>query len=342
MQQLPSLGPFENSRSFLVRDALHLGLSRGPLRSRRLDRPFHGVRSRSAGDSLLDRVIDYTPRLRREERFSHASALALLGCPVRVQKGTKVDVEVPMSMAQARPRGVRGHRRAHDEPPFLCLRPEIHDPVPIVPRLRAVRQAAEMLPFPELVIALDHLLRDDDRRFDPFVQVAPADLSAFAETVRGRGARRFREAAALARIGAESRMETLLRLSGVRVGMPELKVQADLYDAEGEWIGRFDAVDFATRSIFEYDGEQHFTSRKQRRRDPRKHQAARDAGWRILVFYQGDLLEGLRAAGARMLEFSGHCGQAIRPSLAKLLDEFSGVGTESAAPRSETRNRSSP
>ncbi|MFC6233659.1 hypothetical protein ACFPZL_00975 [Leucobacter soli] len=198
--------------------------------------------------------------------------------------------------------------------------------------LHAVREAALALPFPELVVALDFLRFRDPRRYDPYLYVSPGDLARSVTEVTGRGAVRFRAAVALAREGAESRMETLMRLAGARAGMPELRLQAELHDAEGRWIGRFDAVDDKTRSAFEYDGEQHHTSRRQRRRDPRKHQAARDAGWRLMVFYQENLLDDPVGAGRRMLSFSGRPGQPVRPSLARLLDERSGDGTESAVP----------
>ncbi|WP_449282280.1 hypothetical protein [Leucobacter sp.] len=323
-----------SDRAFLLRQAMSLGYGRGALAHPRWHRPFSGMRSKQpSARRLYGRALQYLPRLRPGERFSHATALAVLGCPIRVPKNTPVDVSSPAEIGRVTCRGVRGHRHVRETAPFLCAVPEGEESVPIVPPLRAVQQAAGSLPFVELVVALDHLLREDDRRFDPFTRVHPDELTAFAATTTGRGARRFREAAALARIGSESRMETLMRLAGVRVGMPELRLQVELYDASGGWIGRFDAVDDETRSIFEYDGEQHVTSARQRRRDPRKHQAARDSGWRLLVFFHEDLLESLADAGRRMLEFSGRSGRPVRPSLSRLLDERSGDDTESAVPR---------
>lgn len=333
MAQSMDPAPNADAPSFLVRDALASGCSRGILRSRRLARPFHGVRSSApVGSCLRDRAIALVPKLRRDERLSHAAALSLAECPIRVPRQADVDVEAPQHLAQARGRGVRGHRRRREEEAFLCAVPELDDPVPMVAPLRAVQQAAGSLPFIELVVALDHLLREDDRRFDPLTRVSPEALAAFAATTTGPGARRFREAAALARVGAESRMETLMRLAGIRAGMPELRLQVDLHDACGRWIGRFDAVDDETRSIFEYDGEQHATSRRQRRRDRRKLQAARDAGWRVLVFYSEDVLDHPVEAGRSMLRFSGRAACAVRPVLARLLEERSGGDTEPAVP----------
>ncbi|WP_162903883.1 hypothetical protein [Leucobacter sp. wl10] len=91
-------------------------------------------------------------------------------------------------------------------------------------------------------------------------------------------------------------------------------------------------MDDETRSVFEYDGGQHFFSRRQRRRDPRKHQTARDAGWRIMVLYSEDVLDAEAPAGRRMLEFGGRRAHRIRPAPSRLLEERSGDDTESAVP----------
>lgn len=211
--------------------------------------------------------------------------------------------------------------------------PDLERAVPLVDPLRAVQQASEQLPFVELVVALDHLLRANGKHFDHRVVVDRRELDRFAASATGRGALRFREAARLARVGAESRMETLMRLAGVRVGMPELSLQLQIKDGRGNPIGRFDAVDETTRSIFEYDGEQHLVSRRQRRRDARRLQAARDARWRVFVCFHEDLRGGLLRLGERMLEFSGGRGRAVRPALARMLDEEPAGPTESAVPR---------
>lgn len=321
-----------------MRDAMRLGYGRGILAHSRWHRPFQGVRSQTVrSTSLYDRALHYLPRLRSGERFSHATALALIGCPIRVPRDAPVDVSSPKELGRVECRGVRGHRHSADSVEYLCAVPEHCERIPVVQPLVAVQQAAGVLPFPELVIALDHLLGRSSKRFDPYTLLEPEMLERFRTDASGRGAVRFREAAELARTGAESRMETLMRLGGVRAGMPELQLQLELTDAEGRFIGRFDGADTETRTLLEYDGEQHLTSPTQRRRDPRKHQSARDADWRILVFYHEDFDGGLLPVGRRMLDFSGRAERAIRPALARLLDEFSGPLTESAHPLAKRR-----
>lgn len=319
--------------AFLVSDAMRRGYGPGVFAHRRWNRPFCGVRSKETGGATLrDRALQYLPRLRPGELFSHATALALLGCPIRVPRGAAVDVSSPQEMGRVRCAGVLGHRHAVGAPEYECALPEYDERIPVVSPLLAVQQAAGTLPFPELVVALDYLLRPDSKRYDPYAQVRPDELARFAAETTGRGGVRLRVAAALARVGAESRMETLLRLGAVRVGLPEMRIQLDLRDARGDRIGRFDAADLGTRSLYEYDGEQHFYSRAQRRRDPKKHQAARDAGWRILVLYSEDFSEGLLPVGLRIMEFCGREAGVVPASLARLLDEFSGEETESAVP----------
>lgn len=320
-------------QAFLVRDALRRGYSPGVFAHARWQRPFHGVRTKAPlAESQSDRALQYLPRLKPGERFNHLTALALLDCPIRVLREATVHVSTPLELGWVECAGVTGHRHQADSPEYPCLLPEYNRPIPVAAPLLAVQQSANMLPFFELVVALDTLLLDNVRRYDPYLRVHPETLARFAGSASGRGAVRFRAAAATARVGAESRMETLIRLGAVRVGMPELRLQADLRDQQGAWIGRFDAVDEATRSIFEYDGEQHFYSRRQRRRDPKKHQAARDAGWRILVFYSEDLAEGALDTGRRMLEFSGRKAGRVPVGLARLLDETWQVPNVSAHP----------
>lgn len=323
--------PLAGTRSFLVRDAIAGGSSRGVLAHQRWHRPFRGVRAAARGSGcLVERALHYVPRLRPDDRFGAATALGLLGCPIRVPLESPVDISSPADRGQVRCRGVRGHRYADGSLEYPCSRPDYDDWIPLSAPFQAVLESAESLPFSELVIALDYFLLANEKRYDPHLGQNLEELSTFAKAAGGRGVRRFRNAAALARVGAESRMETLMRLSAMRVGMPELTLQVNLHDVKGEWIGRYDAADPATQTLYEYDGEQHLFSRRQRRRDSVKLQAARDAGWRVLVLYPEDVLLGVQAVGRQMAEFSGRAERRINPALARLLDEQSGENTEPA------------
>lgn len=332
--------PGVEEASFLLRDAMTNGLGAGALRHPRWVRPFRGVRSRQPpARSLQGRALQYVPRLREGDLFSHATALALLGCPIRVPTGCPVDVSSPAAAGPVVCRGVVGHRHSSPVRPYPCMLPEVEGWIDVVPPLTAALQSATQLPCIELVVALDYLLLDDPLRYDPRLTVTPGELEEFARRVSGRGVARFREAARLARVGAESRMETLMRLCAERVGMPELQLQRELYTDSGRWIGRFDAVDEATRSVYEYDGEQHTYSTKQRRRDSEKHQLARDAGWRVLVLFARDVVEEPIGTGRRMLEFGGQRPRRVSPASARALDERLPGDTESAIPYRSAKSR---
>ncbi|WP_024355865.1 hypothetical protein [Leucobacter chironomi] len=315
--------PTRRGRAFLVRDAVRFGYGKDTFDHPRWHSPFPGVRSATPlADTLAGRALQYLPRLRPQERFSHATALALFDCPIRVPASAKVDVSRPREAGRIECAEVTGHRHLSRQG-YFCAVPGHEERIPVSQPLEAVLQCALQLPFPELVVALDHLLRRNPHRYDAFLQVQPQQLREFAATATGRGVVRFREAAALARVGADSRMETLMRLAYVRAGGGELLLQHELHTVAGQWIGRFDAADEEMLTLYEFDGRQHLDSLAQRKRDARKHQEARDAQWRIMVLYSEDLLPSLHEAGKRMLAFCGRPERRIRPDLARLLDERS-------------------
>ncbi|MFD5600681.1 DUF559 domain-containing protein [Leucobacter sp. NPDC058333] len=160
-------------------------------------------------------------------------------------------------------------------------------------------------------------------------------LRQFSEQAQGPGARRLRQVAKLARDGAESRMESLTRIVGYRVGIDDLELQLEVRDANGTWIGRFDLGDVAVKRIIEYDGEQHRTVRSQYLKDIRRLEAARDAGWRVMIVHREDVLHDYRGLAQRMLKFLDRVPRRPRPPLAKLLEERypPSAPTESAIPQ---------
>ncbi len=177
---------------------------------------------------------------------------------------------------------------------------------------------------------MDHLLRTEPH-WDRTVIVTPEHLTeSVTKFTHARGAARFRLAATLARQGADSRMETLLRLAGESVGIDDLELQGVVFDAEGLRIGRFDLVDPVTRRFLEYDGEQHRTSRVQYLRDIERLDRAYNAGWRGERFHAEDLLGDRQVTATRMLLRLEREPRRITPELARFLDETWGCPTERA------------
>ncbi|SJN09178.1 hypothetical protein FM113_05475 [Leucobacter sp. 7(1)] len=217
----------------------------------------------------------------------------LHGCPIALSPEPHVSILRPGSRATAR--GAIGHTHA------APLMPWRHGEsgAPLVSPMLALTQAAAVLPFRELVVAADHLIRPRrERAGGPIVT-----LEGLRDAARGactRGSRRARAAIELARPGAESRMETLLRLLMVAFGIPELPLQVDVHDALGRWIGRCDMAELERRIIVEYDGEQHRTSDEQYTRDANRIAAAQDAGFRVLRFRWSDVTRTPRATAQRI------------------------------------------
>ncbi|GAA1610918.1 hypothetical protein GCM10009805_02180 [Leucobacter chromiireducens subsp. solipictus] len=288
-------------RPFSVAEARRLGVSDDALRHPRFRTPFRGVRSLRAGDRSAHfpaeraraAALEYVPRLRPTEVFSHATALVLLGCPIAASPEPHVSILRPGSRATVR--GAVGHTHAA---PSVAWR-HSESGAPLVSPALALTQAAAVLPFRELVIAADHLIRP--RRARAAGPIATREeLRDAARGARTPGVRRARAAIELARSGAESRMETLLRLVMVAFGIPELPLQVDVHDARGRWIGRFDMVELQRRVIVEYDGEQHRTNDEQYARDARRIDAAQDAGFRVLRFRRADVTRTPRATAERI------------------------------------------
>ncbi|WP_157993022.1 endonuclease domain-containing protein [Leucobacter luti] len=205
----------------------------------------------------------------------------------------------------------------------------------MVSPVQAFLQSAALLPFRELVVAADHLILGeralgiqvpDDPVSVSHASREPsrltlAELQAAARGSRTRGVQRARAALLVARCGAESRMETLLRLVLIAYGLDVFELQVDVVDSVGRWIGRFDMVDHQRKLIVEYDGEHHRTSDSQYRRDAVRLDAARDTGFRVLRFLRDDVIATPRATARRV---ASALGMPLRPPgnpLARYLSE---------------------
>jgi len=279
-------------RSFSTAEGIALGLTRSALDRPRFTRPYRGVREladarvggerRSAERAKLAAAA-LAPRLRPGERFSHSTALVLLGCPIRVEPRPHVTILRPGRATIAS--GVHGHTASE-------FAGEWPDPrgLPLVSPGEAFVQAASVLAFRELVVAADHLIRVGAAA-SPTPIIALEELRGIVASASARGVVRARAAVSFARVGAESRMETILRLLMARYRLDVLELQVNVRDAAGNWIGRFDMVDLARRLIIEYDGEQHRTDADQYEHDQERLERVRDAGYRVLRFRRRQVID---------------------------------------------------
>lgn len=305
------LPPNWGDRPFLTAQAARIGVGANVVRHSRFDRPFHGVRRRGESpraraqpdtpDSQLIRdALAFALLLRDGEAFSHETALVLLGCPIRHHS-----VRFPVHVTTRWPRrarraaGVVGHATRFAWEPVADSRG-----LPVAPPHFALIQAAERLPLRELVVAIDHLVLP--RR--GLVGWTPASFTDAWQHLGGRGLAGIgtaRRALALARTGAESRMETLLRLILEAYGLAKyFQLQCEIYDKAG-FVGRFDLVCKELKLIVEYDGEQHRTDQRQYLRDLRRLDRARAEGYLVLRFHAGEVLRGHRQIAERVAHALG-------------------------------------
>jgi len=292
-----------------VREALAAGLTREALRHPEFLRPFYGVRTvdlsgSDAGDrsrpELRERVIGraraFVPRLRPGEAFSHTTALLIHGCPIRCEE--TLHVSAPPPFDRNRSAGVVGHRCSDLSEAWS--RAEL----PTVSAAVSLLQGASILSLPETVVAVDHLIAPL-RRGGGAGALPRSDLAREISRARGRGVARLRLAWRYARVGAESRMETLTRLMLAAYGLDHLfETQRELVDSDG-WIGRFDLVSERYRTIIEYDGEQHRTSRAQYLKDLQRLDRARALGYRVVRLHREDVLLEPRRTAHRIADLLG-------------------------------------
>jgi hypothetical protein len=101
--------------------------------------------------------------------------------------------------------------------------------------------------------------------------------------------RRLASVLALAAPGAESPMETRLRLALVRAGLPVPVLQHRVSDRAGALVARLDLAYVESRLGIEYDGDCHLDPIVVRK-DLLRQNALRALGWTLLRFTADDVL----------------------------------------------------
>lgn len=114
-------------------------------------------------------------------------------------------------------------------------------------------------------------------------------LAAYLASCHLDGVVRARRVFALVRDGAESVMETLLRLMIVFARLPEPACNVDIRDDDGRFLARGDLVLARWKVLVEYDGWQHERDAAQRAHDLSRRERLEAAGWRLVVVTIDDL-----------------------------------------------------
>lgn len=141
------------------------------------------------------------------------------------------------------------------------------------------------------------------QRVDALMNATGVDVADVERVVDGhpgvRGLAALRRTLALADGGAESPQETLTRLILVRAGLPCPQTQVEVVDEHGQLLARLDLAWPELRVAVEYDGAQHWTDPRQRRRDIDRLAALDDHGW-IVIRVSSDMLRTPAAVVARV------------------------------------------
>jgi len=267
------IGPFRGSEA--VRSGLLTKRQLEGSRWRRLHRDVYVAASIEI--TLLVRCQAVGLLLPDAAAISGPAAALLLGADIAADR---VAVEITVG------REIRMGRHAGVTVRYSQLRP--HDVivvagVPVTGPVRTAFDLARRGPLVDSVIAVDALLQARGVTVDAVVEYLHDGRS------RWHGARRAKDALALAASGAESPMETRLRLALTCAGAPRPVLQHPVRDESGVLIARLDLAYVEARIGIEYDGGHHWDPRTVRR-DLRRQNALHALGWTLLRFTADDVL----------------------------------------------------
>ena len=263
-KQSPLPVPF-GQVAFSVGDALRAGIGPERLRRRDLVAPIHGVRAPVGVP--VGPIEAVAAVLRPGQRFSHTTAARIWGAPLPRTYRDDETVHVSSSTEVAMRRvGVVGHRS-----PALDVRESPSGPVSSP--ADTWFECASMLSVADLVALGDHMVGRNE--------LATVDDLAAAVRPGFRGARTARAALDRIRAGAESAMETHLRLAVVDAGFPEPALNIDVRGDDGAFLGRVDMAWQEHRIALEYDGDHH-RERETFRNDQRRSNGFTVNGWLVI------------------------------------------------------------
>ncbi|MEV7229364.1 DUF559 domain-containing protein [Polymorphospora sp. NPDC051019] len=194
-----------------------------------------------------------------------------------------LDRQTPVSVAL--PSGVRRRRHPRIRYGYPRLAPGDHDHLaglPVTTPARTAYDLGRQASMTESVVAVDALLARRLVRVNQLTEYAAARR-------RWPGVDRFRRALAFADPLSGSPMETRLRLTLVRGGLPAPVLQFEIHDGQGRFVGRVDFAYPRWRIAIEYEGDHH-RERSQFRRDVARLNALRAQGWLVLRFTADDVV----------------------------------------------------
>lgn len=261
------------SAPFTVERAAAAGLSRKVLRGRRFRRLFRGVYVQASVELTLRTWISAALLLLPVDGVvSHLTALRLWGFDHR--RAGDLEFSTNTTAVTVLP-GVRLHRRQGR------LAPTVLGGLPVTGPDRTFVDCGTRLPLVQLVQVAEHLIHSGATTYDR--------LSAYCIDRHLHGVQRARRAMALVVEGAESPMETLVRLMLVFARLPCPDPNVWIVDEEGRRVARVDLLFARFKVVVEYDGWHHERSSGQRQRDRERREVLEGLGYRLIVVTSADL-----------------------------------------------------
>ncbi|HEY8719607.1 endonuclease domain-containing protein [Pengzhenrongella sp.] len=272
------------SRPFSTAEALALGVSEKMLRRVSLASPFAGVRHDGPSpDSTLERCRAASTFLPDGARFSHVTALRLIGTevPWRLESDKRIHVTVPAGAYYPRWVGLVTHASGLGPLPTVwCSALAVSSPA------QTWLQLARELPMDDLVVLADAMTRR--KTAATTLEILQSQVATARPGTRG--IRALREALALVRPLTDSSMETRARLAIVQAGLPCPEVNRPVLDTFGRFVAMPDLSYPGLKIAIEYDGDIHRTDQATWRRDITRRQAMEALGWRVITCTADDVL----------------------------------------------------
>lgn len=265
--------------AFAVADARRRGVARNRLEAADLVAPFHGVRSQVLPTETAGRARAMAPRLRSDQVFSHTTAAALMGLPLpRRMDDAPVHVTTIGTDQAIRIRGAVGHRASADRVGVAWT-----GGVPITDPATTFASLGTLLTVDELVVVGDALVG--------WIGWCSIDelLAAARRNVGARGTRTVRAALLDIRPGSGSPAESRTRLALTRNGLPEPELNHEVRTTDGRFVARVDFAYPSERVAIEYESDLHRTDTATFRKDLRRGEHLKDAGWWLVRVTSWDL-----------------------------------------------------
>ncbi|NHN57257.1 DUF559 domain-containing protein [Calidifontibacter sp. DB0510] len=265
------MGDFDPRRPFRAQTAVKHGISRARLRSADFKQLIRGCYIESGT------CIDVVTRAQAAVLMvpgavvSHHTAMTIWGVTVPAQR---IHLTVPPRRRTTLPE-VRLHR--------LKARPRYttRHGLRITTPIQTFVDLGGYVDGAELVAIADRLLR--------LRLVTLAELRQAAGSARGQHSAAIREAAALAREGVDSMMESKLRMVIIGGGLPEPEVNHRIVREDGSVRRRIELVYADLKIAIEYDGRHHIDRQAQWQADILRREELEAEGWKFIVVTNEDL-----------------------------------------------------